>query len=478
MPGAIEELSGIDLSEVREEVGSRAFERGRGYARAQRVAAIDWDPSDLTLKGTVVGTSPYVTIAYFAEVDGGLEFDAGECSCPVGYDCKHVAALVIAVVEGHAGVPDAGGASRPRQVATGAPSWERSLRELIDAPAVTAGARPLAIELSLQSGNAGRQLVARLMRPGARGGWVNGSLSWGGLDSWSVREGQYRSDHLALARELHAVYRTRRQGGGYYYGYGEAGDRALDLGAFDSPQLWSLLDEAARIGMSLIHDVPELGEMGPCEHGELFVDVRRNGKRDSVATVVLRLDDGEAAADLEPLLFLGAGGHGLVGTERSDGAEAPNRRLRLVRLTRPAPAQLQRLFLSGSGLRSRGPSSTGSPPRSTRSCAMSPGCPRPTARSRRPRSPSPRSCCGRATAPGTPSSSLGVGITGSDRRPGRRRSGSARRPPVSAIAAPSRRSSPGPNSPEPALSVSVCSMPRRGPPKSRWPRSTGSRRCV
>jgi superfamily II DNA or RNA helicase len=351
MPGAIEELSGIDLSEVREEVGSRAFERGRSYARAQRVAAVDWDPSDLTLKGTVVGASPYVTIAYLAEVDGGLEFDAGECSCPVGYDCKHAAALVIAVVEGHVGVPDAGGASGPRQVATDAPSWERSLRELISAPApAAAGERPLAIELSLQSGNAGRQLMARLMRPGARGGWVNGSLSWGGLDSWNVREGQYRSDHLALARELHSVYRTRRPGGGYYHGYGEAGDRAFDLSAFDSPQLWSLLDEAARIGMSLIHDVPELGELGPCEHGELFVDVRRNGKRGSFAIAVLRLGDGEDAAELEPLLFLGAGGHGLVGTERSDGAESPDRRLRLVRLASPAPPPLQRLFLDGERL--------------------------------------------------------------------------------------------------------------------------------
>jgi SNF2-related domain/SWIM zinc finger len=348
MGGAIDELSRIDLSEVREEVGSRSFSRGRGYARNQRVVAVDWDPSDLTLKGTVVGTAPYVTTAYLVEVDGGFAFDAGECSCPVGYDCKHAAALVIAVVEGRVSVPNAGSASPPRQAATDVPSWEQSLLELIDAPAAPAGERPLAIELSLQSGNAGQQLMARLMRPGARGGWVNGSLSWGGLDSWNVREGQYRSDHLALARELHAVYRTRRQGGGYYYGYGEAGDRALDLSAFDSPQLWSLLDEAARIGLTLIHDAPELGELGPCEHGELFVDVRRNGKRGSLATAVLRLGDGEDAADLEPLLFLGAGGHGLACAERgggSESAESPDRRLRLVRLTRPAPPQLQRLFL-------------------------------------------------------------------------------------------------------------------------------------
>jgi len=82
MPGAVDELSGIDLSEVREEVGSRSFGRGHAYARAQRVVAVDWDPSDLTLRGTVIGTAPYVTTAYFADVDGGLAFDAGECTCP------------------------------------------------------------------------------------------------------------------------------------------------------------------------------------------------------------------------------------------------------------------------------------------------------------------------------------------------------------------------------------------------------------
>jgi len=351
VPGVVEALSGIDLSEVREEVGSRAFERGRSYARARRVAAVDWDPSGLTLKGTVVGTSPYVTIAYFAEVDGGLEFDAGECSCPVGYDCKHAAALVIAVIEGRVSVPSAGRALAARDEPPDEPSWERSLRELIGAPPPT-GERPLAIELSLRSDHRGQQLVARLMRPGARGGWVNGSLSWSGLDSWSVREGQYRADHLALAREFHAAYRARGQGG-YYYGYGESGDRFLDLSAFDSPQLWSLLDEAARIGMSLIHDAPQLGELGPCENGELVIDVRRNGKRGSLATAVLRLDDGGEAAQFEPLFFLGAGGHGLVCTERGEddgGADFHDRRLRLVRLARPAPPQLQQLFLDGERL--------------------------------------------------------------------------------------------------------------------------------
>ncbi len=357
MPGAIDELSEIDLSEVREEVGSRSFDRGRTYARAQRVVAVDWDPSDLTLRGTVVGTAPYVTTAYLAEVDRGLVFDGGECTCPVGYDCKHVAAIVIAVAEERVSIPGARSAARSRPTSSGAPLWELSLRELIDAPAL-AGKRPLAVELSLRSGHSGPQLMARLMRPGARGGWVNGSLSWNGLDSWQVRDGEFRSDHLALARELHAVYRAHA---GSYYNYGYNGDRAIDLSAFDSPQLWSLLDEAARIELRLIHDLPGFGELPPYERGELVLDVSRDGKRGSVATAVIRLGGEEDAARLEPLLFLGSGGHGVLCAERGEGvetAEGPDRddpefarrRLRLVRLARSAPPQLQRMVLDGERL--------------------------------------------------------------------------------------------------------------------------------
>ncbi len=347
MQGAIDELSGIDLSEVRKEVGSKSYQRGRAYARAQRVVAVDWDPSELTLRGTVIGTAPYVTTAYFAEVNGSLAFDAGECTCPVGYDCKHVAAIVIAVADEGVSAPSARRASRSDSTSPGTPAWEQSLRGLIDAPVVAAGERPLAIELSLRPGHSKPQLMARLMRPGARGGWVNGSLSWNGLDSWQVRDGEFRSDHLALARELHAVYRAHASS---YYRYAYNGDRAIDLSAFDSPQLWSLLDEAARIELRLIHALPRLGELPPYEHGELLVHLSRDGKRGSVATAVLRLEGEEEAAGLEPLLFLGANGHGIVCAECAEGPDLEQRRLRLMRLARPAPPQLQRMVLDGERL--------------------------------------------------------------------------------------------------------------------------------
>ncbi len=352
MCAVIDKLSEIDLSGVREGVGSKSFGRGRSYARSRRVVAVEWDPRELTLTGSVAGTALYDTTVYFTDADGNLAFEDGECTCPVGYNCKHVAAIVIAAAGEGAEAQATRRPPRAGAASTDGPMWERSLRALIDAPAPAAEERPLAIELSLRTAGGRPRLMARLMRPGARGGWVNGSLSWGGLDSWHVRDGEYRSDHLALVRELHAIHRAREQRPGYYYGYSDGAERTLDLSDCDSPRLWALLDEAVRIELRLIHALPELGELPPYEGGELLVDVGRDGERGSLLTAVLRLGDGDPAG-LEPLLFLGASGHGVVCAECEAGTDDPDlerRRLRLVRLPRPAPQQLQRMVLGGERL--------------------------------------------------------------------------------------------------------------------------------
>ncbi|MGH2936827.1 MAG: DEAD/DEAH box helicase [Solirubrobacterales bacterium] len=301
-------MSETDLSAVKKAVGSTSFGQGQSYARQGRVLSVDWNAGGLRLTGKVVGTAR----------------------------------------DGTGRAPH-----RPRSSPDKAagPSWERSLRALIDAPVAVTGEKPLAIELSLQPVGRGLGLMARLMRPGARGGWVNGSLSWSGLDSWNVRDGDYRSDHLALVGEIYAFYSAREHGAGYYrgYGYGAAGERTIDLSECDDTRLWDLLVEAARIGLRLIHVQPELGELPPSERGEVVVDVGRDDGRGSRVTAALRLGD-EAQAGLEPLLFLGANGHGVVCAERDEGADGSDleqRRLRLVRLARPAPPQLQEMVLDG-----------------------------------------------------------------------------------------------------------------------------------
>jgi len=360
--GAISEVDDVELAAVEAAVGSTSFGRGRGYARANRVLRIEWDPNIATLTGSVVGQGAlYDTAAFFTSGEGPFEFRDGECTCPVGYNCKHVAAIVIAAAD-ERGPHQVQGRRRPplRVVETAPPrSWEQPLRALIDPPTAHATGAPLAIELALHaSGVADRgapRLMARLMREGARGGWVNGSLNWSGLDSWHVKSGEYRPDHLALIRELYAVHRVR-EGRAYYYGYGA--DKALDLSGCESVQLWSLLEEAARLGLKLLHAYPGLGEVRCHQQGELLIDVTQGGGGGSLVSAVLQVDGEDVG--LEPLLFLGSNGHGVVCAERDGDDDAAattsagdpgSRRLRLVRLGRPAPAPLQRMVLGGEPLR-------------------------------------------------------------------------------------------------------------------------------
>jgi superfamily II DNA or RNA helicase len=339
---AIGELREIELSEVEAAVGSRSLARGRSYARGNRVLSVDWDGDAHTLTGTVVGQgAAYDTAAFFADGGhGALSFQDGECTCPVGYNCKHVAAIVIAAtnVRMRAGRAPAALPPRLAPAPPPPPTWERPLRALIDASAPLTTGAPLAIELSLHhtgiAGGGAPRLMARLMRPGARGGWVNGSLAWSGLASWHVQNGEYRDDHLALVCELHAMQRASQARSAYYYGYGA--EKTLDLSDCGA-QLWPLLDTAARLGVSLIHAEKGLGDVRADQRGEALVDVTRADTGGLVAQPRIRVDE----YDDEPLLFLGRDGHGAVCGEHSGGGW----RLRLVRLARPAPPSLQRLIL-------------------------------------------------------------------------------------------------------------------------------------
>ncbi len=351
MASVIDELHGFDLENVEATVGPTFFRRGRAYARGRRVLSVGWDPERRELTGSVVGHDAiYRTSASFSGAPGELTFVDGECSCPVGRMCKHVAALVITAADEpqrgrFAPAPSTARPARPAPPppAPAPPSWEARLRGLIDTRELSSNGAPLAIELSVLTNGFGAEaprLKARLMRPGARGGWVNGSLTWNGLDSWQGQSGEYRADQVAALRELRGAQQAREARLSYYYDY--ASQKALDLSDC-SAQLWPLLEEALRLGVTLVHSGATLGEVA-CNEGELALDVTRDDGGGALVQAVLRLDD-DTARRLAPILFLGQEGHGLVCSESGDGHDPRNPRLRLVRLARPAQMRLQKLLL-------------------------------------------------------------------------------------------------------------------------------------
>lgn len=75
-------------------LGSHTVAKARGYEKA--VSALRWEEHD-TLSGKVQGTQrrPYEVTVYFNDIKKDMWIE-GECSCPVGFDCKHVATILLA----------------------------------------------------------------------------------------------------------------------------------------------------------------------------------------------------------------------------------------------------------------------------------------------------------------------------------------------------------------------------------------------
>jgi uncharacterized Zn finger protein len=75
-------------------VGPRAFFAGQAYAAAGRVVEVSVSADGTELAALVQGSypAPYQLVVTL-DPRGSL---SSSCSCPIGYDCKHVAAALLA----------------------------------------------------------------------------------------------------------------------------------------------------------------------------------------------------------------------------------------------------------------------------------------------------------------------------------------------------------------------------------------------
>ncbi|HVX43282.1 MAG TPA: helicase, partial [Mycobacteriales bacterium] len=326
-----------ELSAVRDRVGAAAYTRALEYAHHGRVLQVLWDADSGALLGSVGGSggSRYTTTARLAPDARGLwMFERGDCSCPIGRDCKHVAALVIVA----AGIPEP-------EPAADLDSWEQSLSLLLtERPA---GERSdLALELSLRSAPVRPPgLMARPVRPGKRGGWVAGNLSWSGLDS--VARLAYDDAQVQALRELYALYVASADTAYatyYSYRFGFGADKSIELSAIESAQLWPLLDQARRAGLRLVHATALFGELAPIGSARVCLDV--TGSPSLTVDPVLQVTDRPSATAVR---FIGSRGHGVVFTE--EPGEPESTRFDLATVEGGVPRPLQELMLSGRPLR-------------------------------------------------------------------------------------------------------------------------------
>ena len=126
-----------DHAQIVDWLGVHTVAKAQPYCRS--VSHVSW--TDNTLAGRVQGTErrPYQVHVQFEQDDDEIFVD-GECSCPVGSDCKHVAALLIAGLEL---VPKAPTGVRPDLV-----QWLEAFRARHSAPSRKNGSSRATIALA------------------------------------------------------------------------------------------------------------------------------------------------------------------------------------------------------------------------------------------------------------------------------------------------------------------------------------------
>ncbi|MFD6856844.1 SNF2-related protein [Rhodococcus sp. NPDC060090] len=305
-------------------VGRPTFDRGKRYAASGAVVDCGFDEDELFGFGTIAGTQMYRAEVQLTPGPRGLEFEYGECSCPVSFDCKHTVALLLTLL------------SSQEATAPVASSWEAPFEAiLVDYDADTGV--PLALQLALtqRAHTPAPALTARVLRPG-KTGWVSGNISWQNLSYTYDVNPQHRQLLLEFAALVHASTRS-------YY---SSAQTTIDLSAV-SPRLWTLLDDAHGLGIELRYAKKKHGAVPPPGTADVHVDVADSGDGLTV-TPTVRIGDDEVATAVG---FIGAPAHGVIHLPPGHHGGAPaDHPFRLARLRNTVTDGMQHLLQSNGAL--------------------------------------------------------------------------------------------------------------------------------
>ena len=267
-------------------VGHRAFERGLDYARKGRVRGIsvagDGDIISAQSKGS--GAHTYQTMVFRKQGARSAPASwAGTCSCPVGSDCKHTAALLITARTLAQVEPD--GAAAP----SGGPApWESRLADLLQVE--RAPRRRMALEIIDDPGDMWGTPAGLSMLPLIEGkrGWNRQGAAWSQISSGGLDD-DVDPTVMGVLRELAGM----AGGYGFYY----ADDR---LSLTTAPaHVWDVLRRGVAAGLTLTtaqrHGMPVYLADG-LRGG---IHLTREGDGDIAITPALEIDDVEELRRLQ-----------------------------------------------------------------------------------------------------------------------------------------------------------------------------------
>ena len=267
-------------------VGHRAFERGLDYARKGRVRGIsvagDGDIISAQSKGS--GAHTYQTMVFRKQGARSAPASwAGTCSCPVGSDCKHTAALLITARALAQVEPD--GAAAP----SGGPApWESRLADLLQVE--RAPRRRMALEIIDDPGDMWGTPAGLSMLPLIEGkrGWNRQGAAWSQISSGGLDD-DVDPTVMGVLRELAGM----AGGYGFYY----ADDR---LSLTTAPaHVWDVLRRGVAAGLTLTtaqrHGMPVYLADG-LRGG---IHLTKEGDGDIAITPALEIDDVEELRRLQ-----------------------------------------------------------------------------------------------------------------------------------------------------------------------------------
>ena len=133
----------ITDDDIRRVVSRNAFDAGLQYQIDGRVEALDTGNGGATIKALVQGSGrlAYRQTVYLAQTNKGAFRIAGTCTCPIGFNCKHVAAVLFEYQ-----VQTGFGADSKDLFAGAAPPQDRTA-QAINVPAPQAAELPLPADI-------------------------------------------------------------------------------------------------------------------------------------------------------------------------------------------------------------------------------------------------------------------------------------------------------------------------------------------
>ncbi|WP_245935104.1 SNF2-related protein [Acidipropionibacterium virtanenii] len=310
---------------------------GQQYARGGRAHVVDFDSRTGQVLGRCRGSrgrNYTIRVSYDLDLDDQLCAIDGTCTCPVGFNCKHCVAVVLADLRDQGLDPGIGASPSlvPRDLPAAPPkppAWSRTLDRIFSpsmAPGSGSAVRPLGLLVSFTPdrtveqfraallgsrvpvrgfnqggfvfGSPAGSVTVRPVRPGKTKKWVKSGISW-----WTVQGGDATVSPVqsAAVDALHKLY-----SGAAYLG----GQDPLPLEGIDSQALWAVLERIRDVGVPLIEDDGRFSPVHLEETPALAdIQISRDGAGDLTLSADLRHP--QMPAD-SPTAKLGDPPHGIA----------------------------------------------------------------------------------------------------------------------------------------------------------------------